>query len=125
MSAHRPNFCLQVWGCECVVASPSFEPARPLAPACTCSWGAEGGEDGASAWARPHRPPPGADTAPPFHPDPARFRAAQVLSECIKQSECGTAATIRMDDNLTAFEDCLGGCERILKTPIPVRARGV
>lgn len=25
-----------------------------------------------------------------------------------------------MDMNLTAFEDVLGGCERIYKTPIPV-----
>ena len=25
-----------------------------------------------------------------------------------------------MDVNLTAFEDVLGGCERIYKTPIPV-----
>jgi hypothetical protein len=28
--------------------------------------------------------------------------------------------TLRMEDNLTNFEDCLGGCERILRTPIPV-----
>ncbi|KAI8466344.1 MAG: Bestrophin, RFP-TM, chloride channel-domain-containing protein [Monoraphidium minutum] len=44
----------------------------------------------------------------------------QVLAQIIKSSDAGTAATIRMDDNLTAFEDCLGGCERILKTPIPL-----
>jgi len=44
----------------------------------------------------------------------------QVLSEIVKEANCGTAATMRMDDNITAFEDCLGGCERILKTPIPL-----
>lgn len=27
---------------------------------------------------------------------------------------------LRMDENLTAFADCLGGCERILRTPIPL-----
>jgi putative membrane protein len=46
--------------------------------------------------------------------------ALQVLSEIVKEANCGTAPTMRMDDNLTAFEDCLGGCERILKTPIPL-----
>ncbi|KAI8476730.1 MAG: Bestrophin, RFP-TM, chloride channel-domain-containing protein [Monoraphidium minutum] len=44
----------------------------------------------------------------------------QVLSQVIKESGASTAATIKMDDNLTAFEDCLGGCERILKTPVPL-----
>ena len=44
----------------------------------------------------------------------------QVLSELVKEANCGTAATMRMDDNLTSFEDCLGGCERILKTPVPL-----
>ncbi|KIY95575.1 hypothetical protein MNEG_12386 [Monoraphidium neglectum] len=44
----------------------------------------------------------------------------QVLSQVVKDANAGTAATIRMDDNITAFEDCLGGCERILKTPVPL-----
>jgi predicted membrane chloride channel (bestrophin family) len=44
----------------------------------------------------------------------------QVLAQLIKEADCGTAATARMDDNLTAFEDVLGGCERILKTPVPL-----
>jgi hypothetical protein len=30
------------------------------------------------------------------------------------------APTTRMDENLTQFEDVLGGCERILKTPVPL-----
>ena len=25
-----------------------------------------------------------------------------------------------LQENITAFEDCLGGCERILRTPIPL-----
>jgi putative membrane protein len=42
------------------------------------------------------------------------------MSQIVKESNCGTAPTMRMDDNITAFEDCLGGCERILKTPVPL-----
>lgn len=31
-----------------------------------------------------------------------------------------TAPTLRMEEDLTAFEDNLGGCERLLRTPIPL-----
>ena len=44
----------------------------------------------------------------------------QVLSEIVKEARAGAAPTMRMDDNITTFEDCLGGCERILKTPVPL-----
>ena len=30
------------------------------------------------------------------------------------------SARVRMDENVTSFADALGGCERILKTPIPL-----
>lgn len=30
-------------------------------------------------------------------------------------------AALRMDENLTVLEDIVGGCERILRTPIPLR----
>jgi hypothetical protein len=57
---------------------------------------------------------------------------AQVLSMIVKTSQVEKTEAMRMDENLTAFEDCLGTCERILKTPIPLsytrrepgRARG-
>ncbi|KIY98116.1 hypothetical protein MNEG_9845 [Monoraphidium neglectum] len=44
----------------------------------------------------------------------------QVLSQIISSANLSVAATIRMDQNLTSFADCLGGCERILRTPIPL-----
>ena len=44
----------------------------------------------------------------------------QVLAQIIRSSEIPVVPTLRMEDNLTNFEDCLGGCERILRTPIPL-----
>jgi predicted membrane chloride channel (bestrophin family) len=43
-----------------------------------------------------------------------------VLAEIIRTGRVRATAAIRMEENLTSFEDCLGGCERILKTPIPL-----
>ncbi len=44
----------------------------------------------------------------------------QVLSRLVATAKLASAAAIEMERNLTAFEDCLGTCERILKTPIPL-----
>lgn len=46
--------------------------------------------------------------------------ALQVLGQIIRSSQVPIPAAIQMEQNLTAFEDCLGGCERILRTPIPL-----
>ena len=44
----------------------------------------------------------------------------QVLSTIVGRAALAPPLAQRMDENLTAFEDCLGTCERILKTPIPL-----
>ena len=44
----------------------------------------------------------------------------QVLAQLVKTSHVSEMEALRMDENITLFEDCLGTCERILKTPIPL-----
>ncbi|GAB4823046.1 hypothetical protein N2152v2_010092 [Parachlorella kessleri] len=44
----------------------------------------------------------------------------QVLAQIVRAACLPTAITMAMEQNLTNFEDCLGGCERILRTPVPV-----
>ncbi|GAB4818998.1 hypothetical protein N2152v2_006044 [Parachlorella kessleri] len=44
----------------------------------------------------------------------------QVLASIIRSSQVPIAAALAMEANITAYEDCLGGCERILRTPIPL-----
>ncbi|KAI8464599.1 MAG: Bestrophin, RFP-TM, chloride channel-domain-containing protein [Monoraphidium minutum] len=44
----------------------------------------------------------------------------QVLSTVVSTCGASVPGTLKMDENLTAFADCLGGCERILRTPIPL-----
>lgn len=44
----------------------------------------------------------------------------QVLSQISGAASLDTPAAIRMDENITQFEDMLGTCERILRTPIPL-----
>lgn len=44
----------------------------------------------------------------------------QVLAQIVQSAGLPTAVTMRMEENLTNFEDCQGGCERILRTPIPL-----
>jgi len=46
--------------------------------------------------------------------------AMQVLSDAIAASDAPTYLKVSMDLNLTAFEDAVGGCERILRTPLPL-----
>jgi predicted membrane chloride channel (bestrophin family) len=40
------------------------------------------------------------------------------LSAAVREARLDPMSMSRLDDNLTAFEDILGACERILKTPI-------
>ncbi|PRW51063.1 UPF0187 chloroplastic [Chlorella sorokiniana] len=44
----------------------------------------------------------------------------QVMAEAIRAARPHELARMRMDDNLTFFEDAMGSCERILRTPIPL-----
>jgi predicted membrane chloride channel (bestrophin family) len=44
----------------------------------------------------------------------------QVLSELIEAAPISDLQKWQMHDNLTTMHDVLGGCERILRTPIPV-----
>jgi len=44
----------------------------------------------------------------------------QVMSEIIKASNTDTIPASKMDENMSIFHDCVGACERILRTPIPV-----
>ncbi|KFM28033.1 UPF0187 protein, chloroplastic [Auxenochlorella protothecoides] len=41
------------------------------------------------------------------------------LSQVVAAAGLDPQLRQRLDTNLTAFEDCIGGCERILRTPIP------
>jgi ion channel-forming bestrophin family protein len=43
-----------------------------------------------------------------------------VLSELIEAADTDSAHRWQMHQNLTTLHDILGGCERILRTPIPV-----
>ncbi len=43
-----------------------------------------------------------------------------MLAQLVKTSQVSEMEALRMDENITLFEDCLGTCERILKTPIPL-----
>ncbi|KAL4444075.1 hypothetical protein ABPG75_011812 [Micractinium tetrahymenae] len=44
----------------------------------------------------------------------------QVMAETIRAARPHELARMRMDDNLTFFEDAMGSMERILRTPIPL-----
>ncbi len=46
--------------------------------------------------------------------------AMQAMAEIIARARLNAAQRFRIDENLTAFEDYVGACERILRTPIPV-----
>ena len=43
------------------------------------------------------------------------------MAETIRSARPHELARMRMDDNLTFFEDAMGSMERILRTPIPLR----
>jgi predicted membrane chloride channel (bestrophin family) len=43
-----------------------------------------------------------------------------VLSQIIQDVEMSSIHQMQMSQNLTAFHDILGGCERLLRAPIPV-----
>ena len=44
----------------------------------------------------------------------------QVLSELVYASTSSEGHMMCMDQNLTAFADSLGTCERLVKTPLPL-----
>jgi len=46
--------------------------------------------------------------------------ALAVLTELAARAPLLDAHRIRLDENLTFFEDAVGACERLLKTPIPI-----
>lgn len=48
------------------------------------------------------------------------LRLLQVLSQTVRAARLDPPAAQRMDENLTLFEDAMGTCERILRTPIPL-----
>ncbi len=65
----------------------------------------------------------------------APWLAPQVLTEVLREAQLPgsrpaptdaqaavpAGAAYRMDENLTLFCDVVGGCERLLKTPIPLQ----
>ncbi|GMH38209.1 hypothetical protein BSKO_06093 [Bryopsis sp. KO-2023] len=44
----------------------------------------------------------------------------QVLSTMVRSAEANEIEQLQMFQNLTTFEDILGGCERLLSTPVPL-----
>ena len=44
----------------------------------------------------------------------------QVMSHIIERSGISDMQRLQMQENITTFEDILGGSERLLRTPIPV-----
>ena len=46
--------------------------------------------------------------------------AIVMLSQIIQEAEMSPMDRINLTNNLTTFHDILGGCERILRAPIPV-----
>lgn len=48
----------------------------------------------------------------------------QALSEVVRSAGLDPMTTSRLDINLETFEDIMGACERILKTPIPLSCEG-
>ena len=44
----------------------------------------------------------------------------QVLTHIIEEAGVTDIQALQMQQNITTFEDILGGCERLLRTPIPV-----
>ena len=46
--------------------------------------------------------------------------ALAVLSELAAEAPVNEVQRIRLDENLTYFQQCVGECERLLRTPIPL-----
>lgn len=51
---------------------------------------------------------------------PPRPRQQQVISHLVREANLQAGPQLRFEDHMTAFADCLGGCERLLRTPIPL-----
>lgn len=77
-----------------------------------------------AVWSMPRSA--GAEVPRPAHaiPSPPERPAGvglQVMAQTIRAARPHELARMRMDDNLTFFEDAMGSMERILRTPIPLR----
>lgn len=48
------------------------------------------------------------------------MKAIHVLSQIIHDVDMNPVFQVQMSQNLTAFQDILGGCERLLRAPIPL-----
>lgn len=48
------------------------------------------------------------------------IKAISMLSELTRQLSITEFQALQMQENVTFFYDALGGCERLLRTPIPV-----
>lgn len=60
-------------------------------------------------------------TSSPAPPPPLRpVKAIHVMSQIIQDVDVDPIHQMQMSQNLTTFEDILGGCERLLRAPIPV-----
>ena len=46
--------------------------------------------------------------------------ALAVLSELAAEAPVNEVQRVRLDENLTYFQQCVGECERLLRTPIPL-----
>jgi predicted membrane chloride channel (bestrophin family) len=58
---------------------------------------------------------------PPDSSNPVQvLTCLQVLSDMVEATDMTDAQKFQMQQEITVFEDILGGCERLLRTPIPV-----
>lgn len=48
------------------------------------------------------------------------IKAISMLSELTRQLDINQFQALQMQENVQFFYDALGGCERLLRTPIPV-----
>lgn len=46
--------------------------------------------------------------------------ALQVLTHAVRAARVPDQVVLRMHDSLAQLEDALGGCERLLQTPVPI-----
>lgn len=104
-SAHRPNFVIQMLA----GALPALHCSRQ------CTVTLLSGHWQCVLGARLAAPLPACRVLP--HAPACHFFWS---AETIRQARLDPITRARMDDNLTFFEDAMGSCERILRTPIPL-----
>lgn len=59
----------------------------------------------------------------PWHRNPLTlltFLCSQVLAHAVRAARLPSRVVLRVQDSLTQLEDALGGCERLLETPVPM-----